>query len=77
METAFAVKHTRYNSIAIVHPSVRAEGDWQLTRVDEYGPYSDSQCPGRREASKMARQEGFKVPMSEAEVNEFIINAKR
>lgn len=75
-EKTFAMRHTRFNSIAIISPSVREDSRWQVTRVDEYGPYSDSQCDTHKAAAKLAWQEGFKLPTTEDEVNAFIINGK-
>lgn len=73
---AVALKHTRVNSIAIISPSVKNHGQWQLTRVDEYGPFSDSQCASYAAAAELARRESFKVPVSDAELNAFIVNGK-
>lgn len=47
----------------ILHPSTYGPDEWQLSRFDKYGPYSDSRGKTLQEVAVMALEEGFRKNM--------------
>ena len=47
---------------AIIHPCTDGRNAWQLTRMDDIGPYSDSRRNNPQELIVEALKEGFRHP---------------